>query len=164
MTVLLGDKQRFGMEVGDWVDSELRQVDLWIAGQRLTCDDNLAFVKQFRLSVAGTARWMRSGGGSPPPFPGLSPVAAHRRLVDESEDFEETAWNCRFFGWGPTTDNLQAFAFREGAHLTITVAFWREEHLREHPEHAGKVWVAELRTEEFLGLLEELVAIIDRDS
>ncbi|MFI6082566.1 hypothetical protein ACIBBB_16580 [Streptomyces sp. NPDC051217] len=50
MTVLLGDKDRFAAEVGEW-DHALRRVDLWAAGQWLTCDDNMAFVKQFRLAV-----------------------------------------------------------------------------------------------------------------
>jgi hypothetical protein len=62
VTVTLGDKYRFAAEVGEG-DHTLRRVDLWAAGQWLTCDDNMAFVEQFRRAVLDTAAWLRSGGG-----------------------------------------------------------------------------------------------------
>ncbi|MGW7611238.1 hypothetical protein ACWGKW_29030 [Streptomyces sp. NPDC054766] len=80
MTVLLGDRNRFAAEVGEW-DNALCRVDLWAAGKWLTCDDNSAFVSQFRRDVLDTAAWLRSGQGSPPPFDDLSPEATHRRLM-----------------------------------------------------------------------------------
>ena len=80
MTVLLGDKNRFAAEVGDW-DNALCRVDLWTAGKWLTCDDNMAFVRQFRRDVLDTVAWLRSGQGSPLPFDGLSPESTHRRLL-----------------------------------------------------------------------------------
>ncbi|MFF3254625.1 hypothetical protein ACFYWP_27220 [Actinacidiphila glaucinigra] len=80
MAVVVGDRSRFAAEVGEW-DAALRRVDLWAAGQWLTCDDNMAFVEQFRLAVLDTAIRLRCGRGSPPPFDGLSPEAAHRRLM-----------------------------------------------------------------------------------
>jgi hypothetical protein len=72
VTVLLGDKNRFAAEVGEWEHSLLR-VDLWAAGQWLTCDDNMAFVGQFRSDVTDTVAWLRSGASSPLPFDGLPP-------------------------------------------------------------------------------------------
>ncbi|MET7309209.1 hypothetical protein ACWD7C_20945 [Streptomyces sp. NPDC005134] len=80
MTVVLGDRHRFAAEVGEW-DHVLCRVDLWAAGKWLTCDDNMVFAEQFRLAVLDTAAWLRSGGGSPPPFADLSPEATHRRLI-----------------------------------------------------------------------------------
>jgi hypothetical protein len=164
VSVLLGDKRRFAVEVGDRVGAELRQVDLWAAGQWLTCDDNEAFVKQFRRSVRDTAIDVRAGHGSSVPFTGLSPAAAHRRFVaaygNEDELLRERFW---FFHWGPTTDNVTAFLFREGDELVLTFQFRREEHLREHPEHAGAVFVVEIQAAEFADILDALVAILDRD-
>jgi hypothetical protein len=37
--------------------------------------------------------------------------------------------------------------------LVITVEFWREEHLRCHPERAGTVFAAKIITEELAGVL-----------
>ncbi|GAA1268070.1 hypothetical protein Psi02_09970 [Planotetraspora silvatica] len=161
MAVLLGDKHRFGVEVGDWDGPALRRVDLWVAGQWLTCEDNAAFVAQFRLSVAATADRVRSGGVSPLPFDG-SPAAAHRRLIDGISNFVEDYERFWIFNdWGPTTDNVLALLFRDGDQLVITSEFCREDHLSEHPEHAGTVFVAELQAGEFVGILEELVAVLD---
>ncbi|MFJ8827666.1 hypothetical protein ACIREE_38740 [Streptomyces sp. NPDC102467] len=166
MTVLLGDKNRFAAEVGAW-DNALRRVDLWAAGKWLTCDDNSVFVGQFRQDVLDTAAWMRSGQGSPLPFDGLSPQATHRRLMrragadDETEADFALRSQFRFLNWGPTTDNVTAHLFRDANRLALTLQFWREEHLIKHPEHAGEVFVAEIPTMEFVGILEGLVAVLD---
>ncbi|WP_329134185.1 hypothetical protein OG552_18175 [Streptomyces sp. NBC_01476] len=164
MGVLLGDKGRFAVEVGEWTDS-LRRVDLWVADHWLTCDDNAAYVEQFRPAVRDTALQVRSGHGWPLPFAGLSPAATHRRFVaatgndTEDELLRERFWI--FDGWGPTTDNLLAYLFRDGDQLVITVQFWRDEHLRNHPEHAGTVFAVEIEAAEFAGILEDLVIVLD---
>nr|WP_238362156.1 hypothetical protein [Actinopolymorpha pittospori] len=163
---MLGDKLRFAAEVGGWDSPELRRVDLWAAGQWLTCDDNTAFVPQFRSSVSDTAAWVRSGQGSSPPFAGLPLVATHRRLLagsgNEVEDDELRQQFWLFHHWGPTTDNLLAFLFRDGTRLVITFQFWRDEHLVKHPEHAGAVFVVEMEAVEFAATLDDLAAILDR--
>lgn len=166
MTVLLGDKNRFAAEVGEREHS-LRRVDLWAAGQWLTCDDNMAFVRQLRSDVVDTVAWLRSGGGSPMPFDDLSPKATHRRLMhragadDETE--EEYGFRSQFqtLSWGPTTDNVTTHLFRVADRLVLTLQFWREEHLVRHPDHVGRVFVAEVPTEEFVGILEGLAAALD---
>ncbi|MFJ7946493.1 hypothetical protein ACIQ6K_22995 [Streptomyces sp. NPDC096354] len=166
MTVLLGDKNRLAAEVGEW-EHALRRVDLWAAGQWLTCDDNMAFVGQFRSDVVETVAWMRSGASSPLPFDGLSPEATHRRLMHRAGADDETEEEYRFrsqfrvLSWGPTTDNVTAHLFRDADRLVLTLQFWREEHLVRHPDHAGKVFVAEVPTEEFVGILEDLAAVLD---
>lgn len=156
------------MEIGESVNS-LRRVDLWAAGEWLTCDDNVAFVAQFRSAVRDTAAWVRSGHGSPLPFTGLSPAATHRRLYagvgedGETEEGNELRSEFRFLDrWGPTTDNLLAMLFRDGDNLVITLEFWREEHLRAHAEHVGEVFVIEIQATEFAGILEDLVAALDQ--
>jgi hypothetical protein len=166
MTVLLGDKNRFAAEVGEWEHS-LRRVDLWAAGQWLTCDDNMAFVGQFRSDVVDAVAWLRSGAVPPLPFDGLSPAATHRRLMHRAGADDETEEEYRFRGrfrvlsWGPTTDNVTAHLFRNADRLVLTVQFRREEHLVRHPDHAGKVFVAEVPAEEFVGILEDLAAVLD---
>jgi hypothetical protein len=45
----------------------------------------------------------------------------------------------------------------------ITVEFWREEHLRRHPEHIGAVFVAEIEAEELGGILRDAAAVLGSD-
>ncbi|MET7982078.1 MULTISPECIES: hypothetical protein [unclassified Streptomyces] len=163
--MVLGNKLRFAAEVGEL--GPLCRVDLWAAGKWLTCDDNMAYVPQFRRDVVNTALLLRSGEDSPRPFTGLSAEATHRRLVHRAGDDDEPRADYRFRGrfqtllWGPTTDNVTACLFREGDGLVITLEFWREEHLINHPEDAGVVFVVEIPAEEFVGILEGVAAALD---
>ncbi|MFJ4343176.1 hypothetical protein [Streptomyces sp. NPDC088915] len=165
MNVVLGDKSRFAAEVGE--PGPLCRVDLWMAGKWLTCDDNMAYVPQFRRDVLDTAAWLRSGEGSSLPFAGFSAEATHRRLRqhagddDESEADYQLRSRFRFLLWGPTTDNVMAYLFREEDRLVITLDFWREEHLVSHPEDAGAVFGIEIPAEEFIGILEGIAASLD---
>jgi hypothetical protein len=165
MNVVLGDKSRFGAEVGE--SSPLCRVDLWAAGRRLTCDDNMAYVPQFRRDVLDAVAWLRSGEGSPLPFAGLSAEATHRRLVQRAGDDDEPEADYQLRGrfrvllWGPTTDNVTAHLFREEDRLVITLSFWREEHLLSHPEDAGAVFTVEIPAKEFVGILEGIAAALD---
>ncbi|WP_405825954.1 hypothetical protein OG705_35295 [Streptomyces sp. NBC_00838] len=165
MNVVLGDRLRFAAEVG--APASLCRVDLWAAEKWLTCDDNMAYVPQFRRDVLDTAAWLRSGEGSPLPFAGLSAAATHRRLIQRAGDDDEPETDyqprCRFqvLLWGPTTDNLTAHLFREEDRLVITLSFWRKEHLLHHPEDAGAVFVVEIPAEEFVGILEGMATALD---
>ncbi|MEV6005685.1 hypothetical protein AB0M29_02655 [Streptomyces sp. NPDC051976] len=166
MSVVLGDKQRFAAEVGER-EGGLCRVDLWAGGKWLTCDDNMAFVGQFRRDVLDTVDRLRSGYGGPAPFDGLSPEDAHRRLRLRAEGEDETGaefdlrGRVRILDWGPTTDNVSAHLFHYGDRLVITLQFWRSELLVNHPHHAGEVFVVEIPTAEFIGILEALVATLD---
>ncbi|MFD3595746.1 hypothetical protein ACFWU5_23730 [Nocardia sp. NPDC058640] len=161
MAVLLGEKGRFAAEVGDGT-SGLRRVDLWAADQWLTCDDNMVFVEQFRHAVQQTAASVRSGRIPPLPSVGLSPVDTHRRFATATDDdpicqVREQFW---FLHWGPTTDNVQAFAFLDADHLVITWQFWREAHLRNHPDHAGRVFEMKIECAQFAEILEGLISAL----
>ncbi|APS17514.1 hypothetical protein TK78_00090 [Streptomyces sp. Tue 6075] len=164
MSVVLGDKCRFAAEAGE--PGLLCRVDLWAAGKWLTCDDDMAYVPQFRRDVLDTAAWLRSGEGSPLPFAGLSAEATHRRLMQRAGDDDEPEADYQLRGrfrvllWGPTTDNVTAYLFRQEDHLVITLSFWREEHLLSHPEDAGTVFVVEIPAKEFVGILEGIAAAL----
>jgi hypothetical protein len=124
----------------------------------------MAYVPHFRLAVARTAGWVRSGGAEPSPFAGLSPEAAHRQLLDRISSLEDDYRQFHpFTHWGPATDSVVTFMFRDGGHLLITFEFWRERHLREHPEHPGRVLVAELPAEELAAILDQLVTVLGQD-
>ncbi|MFJ3435647.1 hypothetical protein ACIPMU_19095 [Streptomyces cyaneofuscatus] len=164
MSVVLGDKCRFAAEAGE--PGPLCRVDLWAAGKWLTCDDGMAYVPQFRRDVLDTAAWLRSGEGSPLPFAGLSAEATHRRLMQRAGDDDEPEADYqlrdrfRVLLWGPTTDNVTAYLFREEDRLVITLSFWREEYLLSHPEDAGAVFVVEIPAKEFVGILEGIAAAL----
>lgn len=166
VTTILGDKHKFATEVGEW-DHELCRVDIWAAGIWLTCDDNMAFGRQFRRHVLDTAEWLRTGTASVLPFDDPSPQAAHRRLMlragadDESEAEFELRSRFRILDWGPTTDNVTAHHFRDQDSSLVTLQFWRNAHLLRHPEHAGEVFLAKIPTAVFVGILHDLVAVLD---
>ena len=143
---------------GRRVDGGLRRVDIWVAGQWLTCDDNMAYVPQFRLSVQRDLA--RLDSVAPAPFPGLPPAAIHQQLLTDDDGLGEQWW---FLHWGPTTDNVLAYLFRDGDRLVITMEFWREEHLRRHPEHRGAVFVAEIEAEELADILQNAVGVLGPD-
>jgi hypothetical protein len=160
VALLLGSKERFAVEVGEWRGGNLRRVDAWAAGQWLTCDDNTAFVRQLRLSVQQDLARLDSIKEAPSPFPGLPPAAVHQQLLS-NDDGRRERWG--FLRWGPTTDNLLTHVFRDGDHLVLTGEFWREEHLRRNPEHRGAVFVAEIEAEELAGILQGAVAALGSD-
>jgi hypothetical protein len=157
MSILLGDKQRFAAEVGEFEDgsTQLRRVDLWAAGRWLTCDDNTAFVPQFRLSVRATVNRLRSGSDLSLPFPGLPPSDNHRRLLGRDDGRREPF---RFPSWGPTTDNVLGHLFRIGERLAIAFEFWRHTHLPS--EERGRVFAAELPQAALLEALERMLAAL----
>lgn len=102
-----------------------------------------------------------------PAYAGLSAEATHRRFRqhagddDESEADYQLRRTCRVLLWGPTTDNVLAYLFREEDQLVITLEFWREEHLLSHPEDTGAVFVAGIPSGEFIGILEGIAAALD---
>lgn len=56
---------------------------------------------------------------------------------------------------------MTAHLFRDGDRLAITPRSRREHHLRGRPEHAGEAFVAEIAVAEFVGVLDDLVAVLD---
>jgi hypothetical protein len=150
--------ERFALELGEQRGG-LRRVDAWAAGQWLTCDDNMAYVPQLQQSMRRELVRLDSLNDSRSPFPGLSPAAAHRHLLADAGELRE-GW--QFLEWGPTTDNVLAHLLPDGGHLAITVGFWREEHLRRHPEHVGAVFVTEIAAEELADILQGAVTALGR--
>ncbi len=164
MAVFLGDKRTFAAEIGERSGPTVRRMDLWVADQWLTCDDNAVYTTHFRYEVAKTAEQLRSRQVSPLPFAGLSPEATHRRLMtgngDEEKDDELRGRFWLFHRWGPTTDNVLAFVFRSGDDVAITFQFWREAHLRQHPEHAGAVFATRIEAGALVEILDQTTAVL----
>ncbi|MFC9398077.1 hypothetical protein ACFTWS_33705 [Streptomyces sp. NPDC057027] len=57
-----------------------------------------------------------------------------------------------------------AYLFRERARVLIRLEFWREEDLPNHSEDAGVVFVVEIPSEAFVGILEGIDAALGAGS
>jgi hypothetical protein len=163
VATLLGDKQRFAVEVGEFDEvgrswgggDQLRHVDLWAAGRRLTCDDNTAFVPGLCMDVRDTRNWLRSGSDLSRPYTGISLPETHRRLLEADDGSREQFW---FPMWGPITDNICGHLFRDGELLLITLEFWRKTH--QPPDERGKVFAAEITEDELVNVLEQTIVVL----
>ncbi len=146
----IGDTHRFAVELGNTLttDDRLRQVDVWAAGQWLTCVDNVVFVPQFVASVQADLRRLRSGFPPPLPFPAVSPQDTHVLLDDYEKRCPFT-----FMGWGPTADNVCANLFRDGDSLVLTCHFWSLG-------VGTEVFVATITADELASILEQLLAAL----
>jgi hypothetical protein len=154
----IGDKQRFAIEIGEFwrQNATLRQVDIWAANRWWTCDDNHVYIPQFRVGIRNTIDWLRSRTNLSLPFPELSPVEAHQRLLAADD---ESRKQFRFPDWGPTTDNILAHLFRVEEHAVVAFEFWRPEH--PFPDELGKTFVCELPASELLSVLEKVLSVLD---
>ncbi|WP_157876061.1 hypothetical protein [Peterkaempfera griseoplana] len=56
---------------------------------------------------------------------------------------------------------MTAHLFRDADRSVLTLQFRREEHLVRHPDHVGKVFVVDVPTEGFVGILEDLASVLD---
>lgn len=159
MVELFGDKTRFAVEVGEYWDGHeyYRHVDLWADGRRLTCDDNIAFVPVFCKDVSDTVDWLKSGCDLSPPFPDLTPIETHRRLLELDDGSREKYW---FPQWGPITDNVCGHVFRIGGQIAITLEFWRNTH--SIPEERGVPFIIELPEKVLIEVLEQMLNVLER--
>jgi hypothetical protein len=161
MATLFGEKTRFAAEVGEFSQgtSELRRVDLWAAGKWWTCVDNTAYLPQFCADVQDTLDWIRSGRDLTQPFPELSAIDAHRRLLNLDDGSRE---RFSFPIWGPTTDNIVAHIFRIEDRSIIPFEFWWTNHPK--PEELGIAFAAELPEVEFVDVLQQLLDVLREDA
>jgi hypothetical protein len=147
---VIGEGSNFAIIPGPYVpDSpQVREVSIFLAGRWLTCDDDHAFVPQFAYSLERTIIWLLSTDRIDPPHPEGTPEQVHRMLLASNDGLPE---RYRFMDWGPTTDNVIAFIFRDADRIRITCSFWRATHHR--PDELGQVFHAELSERELLLIL-----------
>lgn len=148
-----GDRPTFALEVGENVSANLRTVDLWAGGMRLTSDDNVVYLPSFRRMVRESAARVRRREVPLRPFPGLSPAQIFRLLQADETDLREQFW---FLRWGETVDNVSAYAFLDGDDLVIGFTFWRET----HPDR-GEVFVVRMSADAFAASCEQAADLLD---
>ncbi|MGA3525400.1 hypothetical protein [Melissospora conviva] len=155
MTRCFGDRATFAVEIGEIEPHQLRAVDLWAAGKRLTTDDNWAFLPFFSRVMRSSAAQVRRRDVKPCPFPGRAPEEIFRLLHADETEFREQFW---FMQWGETVDNVSTYAYLDDD-LVIVFAFWRADH--PFPDDLGKVFVARIPPEEFVATVEEAADLLD---
>lgn len=152
-----GDRATFAVEVGEIQPPSLRVVDLWMAGKRLTTDDNSVFVPSFAHAMRASAARVNRRDVKPCPSPGRAPEDIFRMLDADETGFREQFW---FIQWGETVDNVSTYAYLEDD-LVIVFAFWRASH--PFPEDLGKVFVARIPPDEFAVTVEEAADLLDNE-
>ncbi|MFC4017289.1 hypothetical protein ACFOW4_04940 [Micromonospora sp. GCM10011542] len=157
MTRCFGDRVTFAVEVGEIQPPSLRVVDLWMAGKRLTTDDNSALVPFFSRAMRSSAAQVRRRDVKPCPFPGHAPEEIFRLLQADETGFREQFW---FMQWGETVDNVSTYAYLEDD-LVILFAFWRASH--PFLEDLGKVFVARIPPDEFAAIIEDSADLLDAE-
>jgi hypothetical protein len=158
MTRCFGDRATFAIEVGEIQPPSLRVVDLWVAGKRLTTDDNSAFVPFFVPALRSSAAQVRRRDIKPCPFPGRTPEEIFRLLHADDTEFREQFW---FMQWGETVDNVSKYAYLEDD-LVIVFAFWRASH--PFPADLRKIFIARIPPDEFAAIVEEVADLLDAGS
>ncbi|MBV1856652.1 hypothetical protein [Catellatospora tritici] len=139
----IGDRTTFAIEIGMALSADLRIVDVWAAGKRLTADDNVAYVPSLCHYLRRAAARVCQREIRPCPFPEYSPEEIFRQLEADETGFREHYW---FMRWSETLDNVSSYAYLDDD-LVIIFAFWRDEH--PVPEGGGKVLVAKIPPEQF---------------
>lgn len=158
MARLFGDRDTFAVEFGPIQPPALRVVDLWMVGQRLTVDDNVAFVPFLCRAMRSTAAQVRRRGLAACPLPGRSPEEIFRLLQADETAFRESFW---FMQWGEILDNVSRYAYLDDD-LVIVFAFWRL--LDARGQGRGEVFVATLQPDEFATTVEDAAVLMDTRS
>jgi hypothetical protein len=137
---LLGNKDIFAFEIGEKQKGEaLLQVNIYIDGKNVCCDDNTVYLPQFYYTVKSTSEYLKKKIDYckyEKYFWGKSTEEAHKWIEStnnensaESNEFSDDIWKTyRFMSWGPTTDNVTCFLIPIHGTLYLTYRFWRETH------------------------------------
>ncbi|WP_028569320.1 hypothetical protein [Salinispora tropica] len=157
MTRRFGDRATFAVEIRAVEPHQLRVVDLWAAGKRLTSNDNWAFLPSFIHAMRSSVAQVRRRDIKPCPFPGLEPEEIFRLLHADETEFREQFW---FMQWGETVDNVVKYAYLD-EDVVIVFAFWQADH--PFPDDLGRVFVARIPPEEFMAAVEEAADLLDAE-
>ncbi|WP_430495924.1 hypothetical protein ACQRWP_16790 [Micromonospora trifolii] len=157
MTRRFGDPATFAVEIGEVEPHQLRAVDLWAAGKRLTIKDSHAFLPFFIRVMRSSAAQVRRRDVEPCPVPGRTPEEIFRLLHADDTEFREQSW---FLQWGETVDNVFKYAYLDDD-LVIVFAFWRPD--QPFPDDLGKVFVARIPPEEFVATVEQAADLLDAE-
>lgn len=176
--ITIGDKNKFAFEIAEQplgnlssdaeIYNQLRQVDIYIAGRSVCCDDNQVFVSQFVNSIWHTAEFLKKKldyYSEKDFFFGKSIEEAHkliRQLRNLDLEMLNRFWVADLLHWGPTTDNIICFLFPIHGKLYLTFEFWRDTH--QPSEEIGQVFGVEITPYEIIRICETAIEVLDADN
>jgi hypothetical protein len=149
----IGDRATFAVDVGATATPGLRVVDLWVAGKRLTVDDNAAYVPSLSYYMRMEAQRVRQREVPPCPSPDHEPGEIVRLLQAGEAELRQRFW---FMRWSEILDNVSTYAYLDD--LVIAFEFWRETH--PFPEDLGKVFAARIPPDKFAAIIEEAAELL----
>jgi len=152
-----GDQQIFAVEIGNyWGGSrQLREVDIWAAGHRLTYYDNCAYLPSFIHALECEMNWL-SRDGTASDFK-LENYGGKVESLHESCNASEIWDRYRFIDYGATTDGVIAYIFRDEEQFLITFQFWWEY---PHPDERGRIFSVKIPKRDLLEILHQTVSYL----
>jgi hypothetical protein len=131
---VIGDKLKIGFNVGGIVDncSELKEIEIWVAGQLVTFKDNIAHISSLAHNAQYDAERIKNLNKFEHYFIGKNEKEIHQfilgtRLSDiEFKDSDEMFYEHQILDWGPNTDDVICFLVQANGKLFITAEFFYE--------------------------------------
>lgn len=148
--VEVGGLPAYLAEAGQTQAPDLRIVDLWAGGWRLTCHDNAAYTPTLVLSMRSAAELVRRRKVPRCPFPWRSPAEVFRLLNANDGEFRQRFW--MLHDWDEILDNVQSFT-------------WLDDQLvlacRIRKPFSSEIFVARVPPAEFVATIDEAVRFLD---
>ncbi|MBN1209667.1 MAG: hypothetical protein JXB05_32765 [Myxococcaceae bacterium] len=172
MPTLIGNSEVFSFSLGEPDESLLQEVDIYVAGRRVTVMDNTVYLPGFTYALERSASYWRKADGHryADYFSGMSAIEAHDFLRGTQEEGSalhgpegDVLFNrCSFLDWGPTTDASLCFLVPVNGLLYLTHEFVLnlEEIGREELERMGRVVTAVASQQQLVEVLERAAAAL----
>ncbi|WP_236048431.1 hypothetical protein [Paractinoplanes ovalisporus] len=144
--VEVGGLPAFAVEAGATRATNLREVDVWAGGRRLTCHDNTAFVPTLVHHMRSTAELIQQRAIPPSPFPWRSPAEVFRLLNANDSEFRQRFW--LLHDWDEILDNVETYAWLDDQ---LVIACRIQRPIR------SEVFVARLDPDECVTTINEAV-------
>lgn len=131
MSISIGEQKSLKIEVGDFVDEskELCYIDIWIAGEKITLTDNVAFIEAIKSTVEDDFYSEKNLSRFEKYFTDKNIPEIHKFIVS-TRDSKSSNYDIendelfrvhQVFDWGPNTDDVLCFfiIFESNAYITF---------------------------------------------
>lgn len=149
-----GERQIFAVEIGNcWGgSSQLRDVDIWAAGHRLTYYDNCAYLPSFIHALECEINYLsRTNAASD--F-NIEDYRGNVESLHETCVASEVWDGYRFLDYGATTDGVRAYIFSDHEEFLITFQFRSEQ---VYSESGNKIFFVTIFKHALLNVLNQAV-------
>lgn len=134
--LLFGSPNKLGFEISRLENQPLIQVDIWLNGQLITCDDNTAYLGTFKGNLRHDLERITDFSQFTHLFGDKTPEEIHQ-FIESTRDEHSSNYDLfddliypshQFMDWTEITDNVTAFLVDWESYLNITWSFWRADH------------------------------------